>query len=106
MAAARMQLFCLAVLSEQTILLAQSPVYSANSATKIQVACTKKSATCLLQVFSTFHTTKNKVRLKMSNHKRPEIQEYRKNYSASLDKIQPENAINKGCIKHNAKNNL
>lgn len=37
----------------------------------------------------------------MSN-KRLEIQEY-KNYSASLDKIQPEIIINKGCIKHNDK---
>lgn len=39
----------------------------------------------------------------MSNHKRPEIQEYRKNYSASLDKIQPENTITRRYIKHNAK---
>ena len=28
----------------------------------------------------------------MYNRKRPEIQEYKKNYSASPDKIQPENA--------------
>lgn len=83
------------------MLVAQSPAYSANLATKIWITCTKKPAMSFCKHFP--HFTKPKIKIKMSNHKRPKIQEYKKNYSASLDKTQTENTINKGCIKHNIK---